>query len=301
MPSSTVSVRQPQSRTHLSTFCLRNGYPATWGSSVGPRPRSPTIANHRFASNLTSSDKRSHYEILGLGVRATASEIKQRYYELSKKYHPDRNRAAPADERRSVAKKYNRIKEAYEVLRHTDSRAAFDAELLNRDGTMAPGFQTQRNARGNEHYYGHAKYAGSTHQASSLHRRPSRQHAYYTSKHQGYEGTHRSQTQTGEDPLRPRHTTGHNDVPHFDFDKHFHQQQSYDNHRKQQNIKNAQRKFAEERAPPSAFQTDQDFIHEHYSPQGRPPKHVLTLTGPRLIMMGCGGMWVMYMIVKHLF
>lgn len=282
-------------------------------SCIFPR-RPPNLLGKRWASALSSSDKRSHYDVLGLSRRASGAEIKKTYYELAKRLHPDRNRNLPADERRVAAKKYGRIKEAYEVLGDKTKRAAFDGELAERDGGPAAGsgadsvYNTQRNARSNDHYYGHTRYSGTTNQASSFyHKSSSRQHAYYKSKHTGYT-THRSQrhASSDQDPLHARHHTGSNyDVPHFDFDKHYHQQRGYDDHRKKQNIKLAQKRFQEEDArqpgEASSFKTDQEFIHHHHNPYSKPPKHIITLTGPGLIFMGCGGAGLLYLILTHLF
>ena len=54
---------------------------------------------------------REHYlEILGLGPHASDDEIKSAFRELSKKYHPDLNKAADAHD------KFIEVKEAYEYL-----------------------------------------------------------------------------------------------------------------------------------------------------------------------------------------
>lgn len=333
------------SRSYTGAFFLKNPRPlplALHGPNRRPQatcyrrppsfiffPTSPkalfaTSARRLASSALPSSDKRSHYEIMGVAQRASQTDIKVKYYELSKKYHPDRNRLLPADERRKVTKKFTRIKEAYEVLGKKDSRAEFDAHLLDRDGTLdrtsGGDYSTQRNARSNDHYYGHAKYSGSTHQASSMHHRrrstsspaSSRQeHAYYANKHKAYtDTTSRSQAhrhQGTNDPLRPNQATGSNyDVPHFDFDKHYHQQRSYDQHRKLQIIKMARHRIVEDAASlsesqSSTFNTDQEFIHHHHNPYSKPKRHVITLTGPGLIVLGSGSFGIFYMIVKHLF
>lgn len=258
-----------------------------------------TLGCYRCASSLSSSDKRSHYEILGLPHKSSStSEIKARYYELAKKYHPDRNRAGSSEDRRGAAKKYARIKEAYEVLGNTEKKTAFDMELSGRDGTE---YQTQRNARSNDHYYGHTRYSGTQHQASSLHRKP---RAYYNTKHQDYSNTKRStqnHATTDGDPLRPRPQMGSNyDVPHFDFDKHYHQQRSYDNHRKIQIIKMAQRRFQQD-LDTTTFETDQEFIHHHHNPYSKPSKPVIALTGPGLVVLGSCTIWLFYLVAKYLF
>lgn len=51
-----------------------------------------------------------HYETLGLERRATQQEIKTKYYELAKKYHPDMT----GNEANS--QQFVKIQEAYEIL-----------------------------------------------------------------------------------------------------------------------------------------------------------------------------------------
>ena len=65
--------------------------------------------------------KRDYYEILGVGKDASADEIKKSYRRLAMKYHPDRNKD-DAD----AESKFKEAKEAYEVLKDNDKRAAYD-------------------------------------------------------------------------------------------------------------------------------------------------------------------------------
>ncbi len=64
--------------------------------------------------------KRDYYEVLGLSKGASKEEIKKAYRKLSKKYHPDLNKDANADD------KFKEVKEAYEVLSDDQSRSRYD-------------------------------------------------------------------------------------------------------------------------------------------------------------------------------
>ena len=65
--------------------------------------------------------KRDYYEILGVSKSADADEIKKAYRRLAMKYHPDRNTSDAGAEA-----KFKEAKEAYEVLKDSDKRAAYD-------------------------------------------------------------------------------------------------------------------------------------------------------------------------------
>jgi len=65
--------------------------------------------------------KRDYYEILDVPKGASAAEIKKSYRRLAMKYHPDRN-----TEDVDAESKFKEAKEAYEVLKDDDKRAAYD-------------------------------------------------------------------------------------------------------------------------------------------------------------------------------
>jgi molecular chaperone DnaJ len=81
--------------------------------------------------------KRDYYEVLGVSKSASADEIKKAYRRLAMKYHPDRNKGEADSE-----SKFKEAKEAYEVLRDSDKRAAYDRfghEGLSGAGMGGPG------------------------------------------------------------------------------------------------------------------------------------------------------------------
>jgi len=64
--------------------------------------------------------KRDYYEVLGIGKNATKDEIKKAYRKLARKYHPDVNKDAGAEN------KFKEISEAYEVLADENKKANYD-------------------------------------------------------------------------------------------------------------------------------------------------------------------------------
>ena len=61
-----------------------------------------------------------YYDRLGVSKNASQDEIKKAYRKLSKKYHPDINKEADAEQ------KYKDVQEAYETLSDEQKRAAYD-------------------------------------------------------------------------------------------------------------------------------------------------------------------------------
>lgn len=64
--------------------------------------------------------KRDYYEILGVSKSASVDEIKKAYRKLALEWHPDRNKAAGANE------KFKEINEAYAVVSDPKKRATYD-------------------------------------------------------------------------------------------------------------------------------------------------------------------------------
>jgi curved DNA-binding protein CbpA len=70
------------------------------------------------------------YEVLGVTRHATGSEIKAAYYQLAKKFHPDRHRQNDhGDLRHKLETLFALITQAYETLSEQAQRAAYDDRL----------------------------------------------------------------------------------------------------------------------------------------------------------------------------
>ncbi|MFP5213313.1 MAG: DnaJ C-terminal domain-containing protein [Acidobacteriota bacterium] len=83
---------------------------------------------------------RDYYEVLGVGRTASQEEIQKAYRKLARKYHPDVNKAADAED------KFKELNEAYEVLKDPDKRQKYDELGQNwkagQDFRPPPGWQS---------------------------------------------------------------------------------------------------------------------------------------------------------------
>jgi molecular chaperone DnaJ len=67
-----------------------------------------------------AANKRDYYEVLGVQKGANTDEVKKAYRKLAMEYHPDRNKAADAEE------KFKEISEAYAILSDAEKRQKYD-------------------------------------------------------------------------------------------------------------------------------------------------------------------------------
>nr|WP_314869461.1 molecular chaperone DjiA [uncultured Campylobacter sp.] len=100
------------------------GYGGTTGSGYGGSQSSGGSyggygSDYSGGSQGSAKSKRDPYEILGLSKDATFNEIKKKYRELVKKYHPDILMGKGADEEiiQEGTKKLQEINEAYKILK----------------------------------------------------------------------------------------------------------------------------------------------------------------------------------------
>ncbi|KAJ8600863.1 hypothetical protein CTAYLR_008213 [Chrysophaeum taylorii] len=87
------------------------------------RGREPTAAYYYpdEAACAAVLGARSYYEVLEVPAKADTATIRKQYIRVSVKVHPDRNRSPDA------TRAFQRVAEAYEVLRDEDRRREYDA------------------------------------------------------------------------------------------------------------------------------------------------------------------------------
>src|SRR5258708_15550970 len=98
---------------------------------------------------------KDYYETLGVSRGADAEEVKRAYRKLARKYHPD------ASKEKNAEAKFKDVQEAYEVLRDSDKRAAYDQ--LGRDFRTGQQFRPPPDW---EQRFGHSQ--SGTHRFSDL-------------------------------------------------------------------------------------------------------------------------------------
>lgn len=86
------------------------------------------------------SFQKTHYSVLGVPNSASQAEIKAAYFRLAKKLHPDQPAGSET--------RFKEVNEAYKVLGNEDSRAQYDASLL----------QSENHSKGNNNEEGNSQW-----------------------------------------------------------------------------------------------------------------------------------------------
>lgn len=80
---------------------------------------------------MAQATTRNYYKILGVTQKTKKADLKKKYRELAKKYHPDTNSGSKVAE-----DKFKIISEAYEILSNAKKRKAYDRERI--EGSLKP-------------------------------------------------------------------------------------------------------------------------------------------------------------------
>jgi tetratricopeptide (TPR) repeat protein len=109
--------------------------PAPAPAAPVPPPEAPALTAESEAESLQRFLERldgasTHYQVLAVGPNATTADIKKSYYEVARRYHPDRFRKeGDAALNARIEAGFARVTQAYETLRDPGPRATYDSKL----------------------------------------------------------------------------------------------------------------------------------------------------------------------------
>ncbi|KAF7088334.1 hypothetical protein CFC21_091455 [Triticum aestivum] len=89
-----------------------------------------------------------HYQTLGLGRDASKADIKNAFFRLAHRHHPDHHTHAAAAARAEAAVRFRQVKDAYDVLHDDRRRAEYDSCFRSSSSSRSSGY-------GHRHGHGH--------------------------------------------------------------------------------------------------------------------------------------------------
>ena len=90
-----------------------------------------------------------YYRILGIEASASDRDIKKAFWNLAKKFHPDKN---PGDEK-AAEQKFIEIIAAYEILIDQNKRSAYDRTLIAKRASAKARQRGEPSRRKNDERY----------------------------------------------------------------------------------------------------------------------------------------------------
>lgn len=105
----------------------------TSGPSADEQPVETDVSEENaeaFLERLRGAE--SHYDVLGVETTVAAADVKSAYYDLARRYHPDRFRKAEPSLLTRLESAFARITQAYDTLRDDQLRASYNAKLRAR-------------------------------------------------------------------------------------------------------------------------------------------------------------------------
>lgn len=111
-----------------------------FGGSSSIAPGASAAADDSLREEITkryeSLDKQSYYELLGVTDTSSGGTIQAAFFQLAKKFHPDKIGGRFPDLRDQVNKIFSRISEAHQILADEEKRFEYD-RLLREGGDSA--------------------------------------------------------------------------------------------------------------------------------------------------------------------
>jgi len=94
-----------------------------------PKPDPHAERRAEIAAQLQALEQATHFVALGVEPTAATEEVKNAYFQLAKRWHPDRLPPELANEKEKVATIFARLAEAYQVLTDATRRADYEKAL----------------------------------------------------------------------------------------------------------------------------------------------------------------------------
>ena len=93
----------------------------------------------------------THYDILGVDIKAEADELKRAYFYLAKNFHPDRYHSEGGDKLKRIQSAFTELAQAHETLKNAESREVYDyrmrKEIADREKRAAAGNVGEQNLK----------------------------------------------------------------------------------------------------------------------------------------------------------
>lgn len=105
-------------------------------SPAGSEPPEIRAFKEELISRAAAVGAQTYYEILGIEQDASASAVQTAFFDLAKKWHPDRLGAHFDDVREQATRIFARMTEAHQVLSSTESRREYD-KLVREGGATS--------------------------------------------------------------------------------------------------------------------------------------------------------------------
>ena len=102
-------------------------------AEAGPRVEKgaePELTRAEIEARLALASESDHYRALGLDRGASRERVRDAYYAIARRYHPDRFRSGPlGDLRERVEAFFAMVTEAYNTLYNPERRAEYDSQI----------------------------------------------------------------------------------------------------------------------------------------------------------------------------
>jgi len=93
------------------------------------REAEPSISREEISARVDRAQDSAHYDVLGVTLTATRAEIREAYYYLARRYHPDGFRAGQlTDMLPRIEEYFSKVTEAYNTLHDEDLRREYDKQ-----------------------------------------------------------------------------------------------------------------------------------------------------------------------------